>query len=241
MVLFYVDDSGDERLTTFSAIGIPAEQWSTALARWLAWRRWLRDEHGVDVAYRMHATEWVAGRGRPSKDADAVLNRSKPARWNIYVSALDALAQLPDLVVLTVAGPGRDRAAAYRKLVRQMERLLAVERTHGLIVVDGDSPELRMLHRELDLRSRRIVEDPWKRDARETQWLQAADFVAYAAYQHIARRPNRGFMWHWYERCLGDRVVFGNAEGPPEDGPSETLSKTEYVVGTDDSTKRLEA
>jgi hypothetical protein len=30
-----------------------------------------------------------------------------------------------------------------------------------------------------------------------------------------------------------------NAEGPPEDGPSETLSKTEYVVGTDDSTKRF--
>jgi hypothetical protein len=45
-------------------------------------------------------------------------------------------------------------------------------------------------------------------------------------------------MWHWYEQCLGDRVIGKNAEGPPEDGPSETLSKTEYVVGADDSTKR---
>jgi Protein of unknown function (DUF3800) len=239
MVLFYVDDSGDERLTTFSAIGVPVERWNAALARWLAWRKRLSDEHGVDVDYRLHATEWVAGRGRPSKDPSAVLNRSKPARWQTYVSALDGLAELPDMKVLSVAGPGRERAAVYRQLMHQMERLLAVEQTQALVVVDGNGPELRLLHRELSLASRRIVEDPWKRDARETQWLQAADFVAYAAFQHMARRPDRAFMWHWYERCLGQRIVSENAEGPPEDGPSETLSKTEYVVGTDDSAKQL--
>ncbi|MGN6188469.1 MAG: DUF3800 domain-containing protein [Conexibacter sp.] len=210
------------------------------LRRRAPWRRRLREEHGVDVDYRLHATEWVTGRGRPSKDPGAVLNHSKPAHWQVYVSALHMLAELPELMVLAVAGPGKDRAAVYRLLMGQMERVLAVQRTHGLVVMDGDSPELSMLHRELNLGSRRIVEDPWKRDARATQWLQAADFVAYAAYQHIARRPNRAFMWHWYERCLGERIVCENAEGPPEDGPSETLSKTEYVVGTDDSTKQLE-
>jgi hypothetical protein len=239
MVLFYVDDSGDERLTTFSAIGIPVEQWNAALAQWLAWRRRLHCRHDVAIDYRLHANEWVAGRGRPAKDPHAPVNRNKPARWQIYVSALEALAQIPDLAVLTVARQGPDRAAAYRHLIQGIERFLSVQREYGLIVVDGESPELMLLHRELDLRSRAIVEDPWKRDARESQWLQAADFVAYAAYQHIARRPARGFMWHWYEQCLGDRTIGENAEGPPEDGPSETLSKTEYVAGADDSTKRL--
>jgi hypothetical protein len=178
MVLFYVDDSGDERLTTFSAIGVPVARWNAGLARWLDWRRRLYDEHGVDVVYRLHATEWVAGRGRPVKDPHAGVNRNKPTRWQIYVSALDAVAEIPDLVVLTSIRAGADRAAAYRELMSQIEQLLSIEQQHGLIVMDGESPELGLLHRELDLTSRRIVEDPWKRDARESQLLQAADFVA---------------------------------------------------------------
>jgi hypothetical protein len=67
MVLFYVDDSGDERLTTFSAIGVPVERWNEGLACWLGWRRRLQNDYGVDVDYRLHANEWVAGRGRPAK------------------------------------------------------------------------------------------------------------------------------------------------------------------------------
>jgi hypothetical protein len=223
MVLFYVDDSGDERLTTFSAIGVPVERWIAALDCWLGWRRSLRAEHGVDIQYRLHATDWIAGRGRPATDPRSILNRSKPARWQAYVSALDVLGGVAGLRLLTVARPGSDRATAYRVLMHRIEGFLATEEEQGLVVVDGDSPELRTLHAELDPVTRRIVEDPWKRDARESQWLQAADFVAYAAYQHIARRPDRAFMWHWYERCLGDCLVAENAERPPRGGPSEVL------------------
>jgi Protein of unknown function (DUF3800) len=223
MLIFYVDDSGDERMTTFSAIGIPVERWNAALARWLAWRRQLREEHGVDVQYRLHATDWVAGRGRPAEKPGAGVNRSKSLRWKLYVAALDVLAAMPSIVVLTVSRPGTDRTAAYRVLMRELERLLTMEEDHGMVVLDGESPELRTLHGELDADARRLIEDPWKRDARESQWLQAADFVAYAAYQHLARRPDRAFMWHWYERHLGERVVIENAEGPPRGGPSETI------------------
>lgn len=195
MVLYYVDDSGDERLTTFSAIGVPVERWIAALDRWLAWRRRLHDEHGVDVQYRLHATAWVAGRGRAATVPQSELDRSKPARWREYVAALQALAAEPDLVILTVAKDGADRAGTYR-LMRHINSLLENADDHGLVVVDGDNEELRTLHAELEPASRRILEDPWKRDARESQWLQAADFVAFAAYQQLARRPRRAFMWH---------------------------------------------
>jgi hypothetical protein len=152
MRIFYVDDSGNEAFTTFSAVAVPARGWSTALGRWLAWRRHLHSVHAVDARRRLHATDWVAGRGRPSDDPEAVLNRSKPVRWQEYVAALHALAGAPDLQVLTVLRPG-------------------------------------------------------KRDARESQWPQIADFVAYAAFQHVARSPARAFMWHWYEQCLGECIV----------------------------------
>jgi Protein of unknown function (DUF3800) len=107
--------------------------------------------------------------------------------------------------------------------MHRIDGLLLAERDQGLVVIDGESAELTTAHRELDLSSRAIVEDPWKRDARHSQWLQAADFVAYAAFQHIVRRPDRAFMWQWYERHLGERIVPENAEGPPRGGPSETL------------------
>ncbi len=207
MILFYVDDSGDERMTTFSAIGVPVERWNAALGHWLAWRRRLRREHGVDVDYRLHATAWVAGRGRAATNPRSDLDRSRPARWREYVSALQALAVEPSLSIVTVTHPGVDRPSAYRLLLRRITVLLDDAGSYGLVVVDGDNEELRTLHTELDHDSRRIVEDPWKRDARESQWLQAADFVAFAAYQHMARRPERAFMWHWYEQCLGHRIL----------------------------------
>jgi len=223
MHIFYVDDSGNESITSFTALRVPASQWSAGLGRWLTWRRSLRDLHGVDVRYRLHATDWVTGRGRPAQDPSSSLNRSKPARWSAYVTALDALAATPELAVLTVSRPGVDRAATYRLLMHSIDRLLRNTRDHGLVVIDGENAELASLHRELDLASRTIVEDPWKRDARDSQWLQAADFAAYAAFQAMVRRPHRAFMWQWYERHLGERIVRHNAEGPPRGGPSETL------------------
>jgi Protein of unknown function (DUF3800) len=207
MIIFYVDDSGDERLTTFSAIGVPVDRWTAGLDCWLGWRRRLRAVHGVDVDYRLHATHWVAGRGRAATNPRSDLDRSKPSRWREYVAALQALRAAPGLSLLTVAKEGVDRANTYRRLMRQINAWLREADEHALVIIDGDNDELRTLHGELALDARRTVEDPWKRDARESQWLQAADFVAFAAYQHVARRPERAFMWHWYEQCLGDRIV----------------------------------
>jgi hypothetical protein len=69
------------------------------------------------------------------------------------------------------------------------------------------------MHRELDITTRRIVEDPWMRDARESQWPQVADFVAHTAFQSIVRAPNRAFLWEWYEQRLG-AIVVGAEQGP---------------------------
>lgn len=151
MRIFYVDDSGNEAFRTFSAVGVPAWQWSTALGNWLNWRRHLREAHGVDARRRLHATDWVAGRGRPSDDPASILNQSKPARWRKYVAALRALAATPDLQVLTVCRPGVDRQATYRILMRWIDEMLASTGEHGLIVVDGENGELRTMHRELDI------------------------------------------------------------------------------------------
>lgn len=205
--MFYVDDSGDERLTTFSAVSVPAQSWTRGLDSWLGWRRDLLATHDVEVRTRLHAADWVTGRGRPSSDAAAPINVRKPIRWHEYVRALGTIAAMPDVEVMTVAAVGDQRKPAYRVLMHWIEELLLAVDDLGLVVIDGDNPELRTMHRELDIATRRIVEDPWKRDARESQWPQIADFVAHAAFQSIVRRKSRAFMWEWYEQQLGSVIV----------------------------------
>jgi hypothetical protein len=205
--LFYVDDSGNETVTTFSAVSVPVQAWTAALDSWLGWRRHLHAAHGIDVRSRLHAADWLAGRGRPSSDPAAAINRSKPIRWQEFVSALDAVAVMPGMEVMTTFVLGGHRKPAYRALMGWIDRRLREADDYGLIVVDGESGELRTMHRELDIATRRIVEDPWMRDARESQWPQVADFVAHTAFQAIVRTPSRAFMWEWYEQRLGAVIV----------------------------------
>jgi hypothetical protein len=205
--LFYVDDSGNETVTTFSAVSMPVQAWAVALDAWLGWRHHLHLAHGIDVRSRLHATDWLAGRGRPSSDPAAAINRSKPVRWKEFVSALDAVAVMPGMEIMTTFVRGGYRKPAYRALMGWIDRRLREADDYGLIVVDGESGELRTMHRELDIATRRVVEDPWMRDARESQWPQVADFVAHTAFQAIVRTPSRAFIWEWYEQRLGAVIV----------------------------------
>jgi Protein of unknown function (DUF3800) len=205
--LFYVDDSGNEAVTTFSAVSVPVRTWTAALDSWLGWRRHLHAAHGIDVRTRLHAADWLAGRGRPSSDHAAAINRSKPIRWREFVSALDAVAAMPGVEVMTTFTPHDRRKPPYRALMGQIDRYLRRADDYGLVILDGESGELRTMHRELDISTRRIVEDPWMRNARESQWPQVADFVAHTAFQAIVRAPNRAFLWEWYKQRLGAVVV----------------------------------
>jgi hypothetical protein len=205
--LFYVDDSGNETVTTFSAVSVPVQTWTVALDSWLGWRRHLHSAHGIDVRSRLHAADWLAGRGRPSGEAGAAIDRSKPIRWREFVSALDAIAAMPGVQVMTTFTLGDRRKPPYRALMGWIDQRLREVDDHGLIVLDGEGGELSTMHRELDITTRRIVEDPWMRDARESQWPQVADFVAHTAFQAIVRAPSRAFLWEWYEQRLGAVIV----------------------------------
>lgn len=165
MRLFYVDDSGNESMTTFSAVSVPVEVWTVALDAWLGWRRHLHAAHQIDACRRLYAADWLAGRGRPSSDPGALINRSKPLRWREFVAALDAVAAMPGVEVMTSFARGGRRKPPYRALMEWIDRRLRSCDEHGLIVIDGESGDLRTMHRELDIATRRIVEDPWMRDA----------------------------------------------------------------------------
>lgn len=78
---------------------------------------------------------------------------------------------------------------------------------------DGSDPRYFTAHRELKLAGRHIIEDPLFQYSHRSQWVQMADMVAYAAYQHLARYRGKEFAWSWYERHLMPHDVNG---GPLE-------------------------
>ncbi len=72
-------------------------------------------------------------------------------------------------------------------------------------MVDGrDDSSYRSGHRQLEIKSRRIIEDPLMQSSRHSQPIQMADLVAHAAFQHLHEDPERRFMWDWYPELLAD-------------------------------------
>lgn len=210
MRLFYVDDSGDERRMLLTAVGIPAERWTDCLTAWLDWRRSLYAEHGVPAGFELHAGHFVTGRGNPAPTAadgsQPSINTSKPLRRRIYRSALEIIAQLP-VQVLTVHRGDTNKMAAYRELLARMELTLAGSNTIGIVVVDGLDEGHRAEHRELELATRHILEDPWMQPAHHSQFIQIADLIVHSAFQAVVRNPSREFMWEWYEGLLSPIIM----------------------------------
>lgn len=208
--LMYIDDSGDEQSQFYSALLIPLPLWARYLDTWLKFRRWLYAKHGVPARFELHAYTWLhvketgaADRPMPvPDDPDAAINRSKDLRREIAGKALKAIRSMNTLGLLTCETEGTDPAVAYRAVIEAVDRQLVERDGWAIAAIDGDPanppPYLHRAHRDLDIRTRRIVEDGWAQPAHGSQLIQMADLVAHCAFQAHRRKPSRHFMWNWY-------------------------------------------
>ncbi|POX56354.1 hypothetical protein C3489_04655 [Streptomyces sp. Ru71] len=210
--LYFVDDSGDGRaIVSFAALGLDLPQTSGALAHWLAFRAELAADARllIPATAALHSHELAGGRGRHihhSRSTDRDLHR-RHAR-EVILRGLRAVSGFPGVRVRAVYREtddyARDRPDLYAALLAQISEELATTGHHGVVIVDGDGTEtaLRHAHRRLPDPGRRVVGDPVFLAARTSQLLQAADMVAYAAFQTVAKRENRRFMWDWFGSVL---------------------------------------
>jgi len=214
--LCYVDDSGDSRNgTTLSAILVEAQHWSGLLDAWLAGRRAVYREFGVLKHAELHANRLYKGRGRLCETSEQNAVFDTPRRAATGRMMLSRLSRFKHFAVVTVASPQTSKPAVYAQFVAWLEDWASHEDAYLMIFYDGlqglhrgdgeatpeeaselwqtavrDATPYRRVHRDLDLGTRRVVEDVVMQDSHYSQFIQAVDLVAYGAYhQHRQDHP----------------------------------------------------
>lgn len=206
--LLYADDSGDEAESFYSALLVPVPLWPVYLGKWLRYRQWLYKQHRVPSRYELHAYEWIPAKGLPPvpDDPRAAINTSVNLRRETALKALRTVTSMKELGLVTCRHDGAVKDAAYRTMLATVDAELAARDAWAIVVTDGDpknpDPHVQRAHRDLDIKTRRIVEDGWVQPAHASQLVQMADLIVHCAFQSHRRPESREFMWNWYPEHL---------------------------------------
>jgi|SRR5215203_366686 len=219
MRIFFVDDSGDQTIAVLAAISFDLSEWHRVLVEWLGWRRWMWKHYRLPTDFELHAQEFISGRGEISyRDGEGIeqkprINSVVGLRKEAYRGSLAQIDRQVGVSALAVAWQGKTIDEAYAWFIAELDELLADLGEEAIIVVDGlDDSSYRPAHRQLDIKTRRIIEDPLMQSSRHSQLIQMADLVAHAAFQHLVADPKKRFMWDWYPTLLASSV-FGSEWG----------------------------
>ncbi|SRR6266540_1424244 len=121
--ILYVDESYDSQKFCLSAIAIRHSEWKECFDRIREHRQQLKQDHGIFMRKEIHASEFVAGRGKIS---DRVIN--KWLRSRIFFGLLDLVASLPKVLVFNIClDPKRHpdpQMTAWDRLINRIERTM---------------------------------------------------------------------------------------------------------------------
>lgn len=206
----YVDDSGAEQtgFATYSWVTVAFDHWRQALGDVLSWRAPLTRTYGIPKKYELHATQFANGRGNPS--LDDTWNRRKANRSAVLDETFERFATWDWMTIGTIYSNSESHRESFKKkrhrvyshLIHHLDEQLRSADEWGTLVMDGDGSDTSYIsaHRELPLETRSLLEDPSFQSSSRSQWVQIADLVAYAAYQDVARIPEKHFAWPWYPK-----------------------------------------
>jgi hypothetical protein len=217
MFLAYIDETGDETQIMHTALLIPCLNWGGCARTWLRWREQVNRRFGIPASFEFHASDLLHGNGldelpmmdnKSGERIEPSVKTSSGIQLEIFDKSIRTIGNLGGLRIITCHREGTDRMASYRQLLAAINEFLDVEDGHALALVDGADVGQGAAHRSLGLDQRRIVEQPWMNESHNNQFIQVADFVAYAAFQHVARQPGKQALWSLYEPWLGKAIVY---------------------------------
>jgi len=198
----YIDESYDSEVFCMSALVVPTFGWRDAFLRLQAYRKHLKRKYGIFTSKELHATEFVAGRGRIAPQPIP-----KGLRAFLFKEHLDVIGSLRGTAVISGAWPrvgsslGDTHTRAFSRIQERLQRRCVEHDLQMLMVIDeGKEAELRRIARRTrtwnpvgsqfgawedgssykNIPNDRLIEDPIFKPSHQSYFLQAVDFVAFA-------------------------------------------------------------
>lgn len=199
MHLLYVDESYERPTTTTAAIAVPAESWRKVFERIKRWRHELKETDGILMRKELHATEFVAGRGNLGPRTVGKFRRSQ-----IFYSAFVMMNSMPELRVFSTCRNDHPEWA-FGRLLTRIHRTMETWNSHALLICDvGNEAEYVKQVRKMsvrnvinvgpysnNVRTTRIIEDPFFKSSDKSYFIQLADFCSYALLRREKRLPSK--------------------------------------------------
>jgi hypothetical protein len=194
MHFVYIDDSGDDKISCFSALIIPADEWRTSVLHLIGVRRMMRDSDGIRIQKELHSTDWNGGKGELAKHPI-----SKERRAQLFDFFLSGIALLPGVQVINAAVPYGEQERAFEWLLVRIQNNMRKAESQAVIFCD-EGKSYDHIRRKLgvfnfvpskfdswsdgiqakNIPTDRILEDIVYRDSARSILVQAADACAYA-------------------------------------------------------------
>lgn len=206
MYLVYIDDSGDEKVSVFSALAVPDEAWRACFDELKAYRQSIRDEHGVYMKKELHAWEFISGRGKYGPERISIEDRVK-----MFFHCLNVVADLPGVRLFNACRTAKEQDRTFERLVNRIERTLKEWDDSLAILISDEGKEgtyRKMLRRmsvynpipskyftwesgkvTKNIPVQRVIEDIVFKKSELSYFIQAVDFSAYALLRHENERP----------------------------------------------------
>lgn len=205
MRLIYIDDSKDQSTSCFSALSIADRDWNPAFDDIKSFRRSLKTSDGILLRKELHATDFVAGRGRIS---DRIVTKYR--RSQIFAEALGFVARLPGIQIFNACVKKSDEDRAFEWLLNRINTNLSKSGEFGIIFCDEGKDYTKLLRKmrvynpipsgfgrwpggqsSRNIAIDRILEDIVYKDSASSYFIQLADFCAFALLRREAPLESR--------------------------------------------------
>jgi hypothetical protein len=231
----YIDESKDSNsLFVYSALIVDSDQWSDAFKALKSARTRLRQRRGVYMKQELHAWKFAAGKGK-------IANRPilKPERAEIFRRVLTYLVETK--LFRVISSVNTNEFYAFDRLINRINRT-AEEEGHKVILVCDQGQEAEFTRRMRKMRvhnpipsklgfwvgggkqknipTSQILEDPFFKDSKDSYFIQAVDFCAYALLRSerpLASRTALGYDT-MYEELRPIVVTAANPNDPRQLG-----------------------
>lgn len=207
----YIDESKEPgRFYAYTALVTTGDRWAATFEKIKAFRAELRRDHGIYLAYELHAWKFGPGRGQP---ADRAIRKDE--RAEIFRKVLRFVATCNSFTI--VGSVSRNQEWALQCMVQRIQNTAQNRGENALLFFDdGEAVATTKMMRRMryhnhissnrgewadtgrktkNLPLKNILEDPIFKESAQSYFIQLVDFCAYALLRQerpIASRNEYG-------------------------------------------------